>query len=567
MTVRTASLILVLLLAANAAAQDDVRVEARLSSPEITEEETVQLIISISTAGNIDTNDIDIKLPPLPDFEQYEAQTSRQFSQVGNRISSIISIGYVLRPLRRGSIPIGSASVTVAGQTYVTEALNLVVTESRSGELIIVRQNPDRERVYVGEPIVVETQLYFRVRVLNYEVAEQPLVEGFVVEKDDTLQQVPMEEIEFNGQPYYRATLLRNIYFPLSPGTKEIKPLRLQVHYRDSGFSMNTKIARRDTNALRIEVKPLPERGRPEGFEGAVGRFDIDWHLNADSGAVNEPLTLSIALAGNGDIERAPEVKPQFPESFEIINTKTSGESGMSNGRWIGMRNWEIILIPSRAGEFTLGPLSYPYFNPETESYEVAAAEPITLTIAPPAASPRSAAAPEPSAAGGEFDIRYIKTPAGPLTDQGTPFYASPAFWALILVPLLINAVILAAVRLLKGGLGVDRESRRRKALTAAVRRLAGASGAGDPGAEIRAAVLGYFADKLKLEIAGLSINDVRAALVRADLHEHPLLEELTDVLHACDAARYAPEGSRASDSAALAGRAAKALDEMEELL
>ena len=567
MSVRTATLILVLLLAANAAAQQGVRVEARLSSPEITEEDVVQLIISISTAGNIDVDDIDIELPPLPDFEQYEAQTSRQFSQVNNRISSTISFGYALRPLRRGSFQIGSATVTFAGQTYVTEALNLLVTESRSGDLIIVRQSPDRENVYVGEQITVNTELLFKVRVLNYEVVEQPAVEGFVVENDDTLQQVQMEEIEYKGQPYYRAIVRRQIYFPLSPGTKEIKPLRFQIQYRDSGFSLNTKVARRETNALRIEVKPLPEQGRPEGFQGAVGHYNVEWELGSESGAVNEPLNLNITLAGTGDIERAPEVRPAFPESFEIINTKTDGHSGLVNGRWSGTRTWEYIIIPSRAGEFTLEPLSYPHLDPDTGRYEIASTEPIALTIAPPAASPRASAAPEPSAAGGEFDIRFIKTPAGPLADQGAPFYASPAFWALIIAPLLINAVIFSAVRLMRGGGGVDRESRRRRALTAAARKLAAARGSRHAGPEIRAAVLGYFVDKLKLESEGLSINDVRAALVRADLHEHPLLDELADVLNACDAARYAPEGTREADFAALARRAAEALGEMEEML
>jgi hypothetical protein len=546
------------------AQQNEIRVDASLSSDTITEEDILQLIVSITASSSL--SDIDVQLPPLRDFDKIGENTSSQFSQFNLEVRSVLSYIYNLRPKSRGTFTIPPVTVKVAGRTFTTQPLQVTVTPGRSGDEIILRQSIDRDNVYIGQQITLTTELLFRVNVLGYDVIEEPAPEGFVVQRDETLKQVTLEEIEFNGQSYYRAVLGRQFLFPLAPGSKEIKPPSFQVEYRPTGFGMGTKLARRTAEPLSVNVKPLPSLGRPDGFDGAVGDYTLEWSVSDTACRVNEPLTLSVELNGKGDIERAPDAKPSLPAGLELINSRSEQNAAVRDNRWGGRKRWEFILIPNRAGQATLGPLNYPFFDPETGRYNIASTAPIQLTIAPPAQVASSAPSAPSEAETSEWDIRYIKTPSAPLTVQGRPFYQSPLFWVVVLTPLFANALIFAGTKLLRRGRAREPQWRRRKALSSAIKNLSRAGAKSDPAA-VGAALMTYFAEKLDIRDRALSLADVRAALVHRDLHEHPLFVELSGIMEACDSARYAPIPQTSRGIKELAADAARALAALDELL
>lgn len=566
---RKALLIFLLIFAAplSAAPQDEVTVQAALSSESITEEDVVQLVVSIAAPGNI--GEVDVQLPLLRDFDKIGEQSSSQLSQFNLEIRTVLRYTYNLRPKRQGTFTIPPFTVRVGGKSYTTEPLRVTVTPGGSGDEIILRQRTDKNEAFVGEQLLLTTELLFQVNVLSYDIIEEPAPEGFVVERDESLKQVVLEEIEFRGQPYYRAVLGRQILFPLSPGSKRIRPPQFQIEYRGRGFGLQSKLARRTANTLEIEVKPLPEAGKPAGYNGAVGDYRLSWSISDTAGRVNEPLTLSVELTGNGDIARTPDLSPPLPAEFELINSRSEQSARLRDGAWGGRKRWEFIFIPNRAGDITLGPLEYPFFDPATGQYKLAAGEPIQLLIEPPAPASRaeSAAALPAEAESSEWDIRYIKTPSAPLALEGSPFFHSPFFWAAMLIPVLANILIFAGTRLLRRGRGRGGDLRRRKALNIAVKRLARAPGGKSASSEISAALIDYFADKLNLERGGLSMVEVRNTLVRRDLHQHPLVDEISAVFEACDAARYAPGGESRAAWSDLAERAAKALSQLDELI
>ncbi len=566
--IRRALTICLLLLAAAtlfAAQQDEVRVTASLSSETVTEEDVLQLIISIAAPGNI--SEADVRLPVLRDFDNVGTQTSRQFSQYNREVYSVLGYIYNLRPKRQGTFTIPAVTVTFGGNSYTTQPLRVTVTPGQSGDDIILRQWADKTDAFVGEQIVLTTELLYRLVVLNYDRTEDPHLEGFVVESEDTLSQVVVEEIEFRGQPYYRLTLGRQILFPLSPGKKQIKPSQLNIEYRGRGFGLQTKIARRTSNAVEVNVKPLPDAGRPESFSGAVGDYSLTWSISDTAGRVNEPLTLSVELAGSGDITRAPDLVPPLPAQFELINSRSEQRARLREGVWGGRKQWEFIVIPNRAGDVTLGPLQYPFFDPKTGSYKIAGAEPLALAIEPPAPVSESAVTMPAEAESSEWDIRYIKTPSAPLAREGRPFFHSLLFWAAICIPVLANILIFAATTILRGGRTRPGDLRGRKALNTAVKRLARAVKSKSAPSEISAALIGYFAHKLGIQGGSLSMVEIRNKLVRRDLHQHPLVDEIVAVFEACDAARYAPGGNNEAAWSDLAARASNALSQLDELI
>ena len=447
----------------------------------------------------------------------------------------------------------------------------MTVSEGRSGDEIIVLQQADKTSVFVGEQILVTTELLFRLRIISYDIAEQPDQEGFVT-FEVPLKRVPMDEVEYKGKPYYRFILRQQVMFPVSPGTKELKAPRFQITFRESAYGLGTKIADRSANNLRIEVKSFPTEGQPPGFKGASGIYSIRWWMNSTEGRANEPLTLNVQLTGLGDIERAPEVRPPFPEGFDVISARSRHEASLRNNNWGGSKSWEYILIPSRSGEASIGPLQYTFFNPETQSYETAGAEAIELVIeAPLRAEAPPVTAPSVTEST-EWDIRYIKSSGSPLVDQGRSFLREWIFWVLICIPPVANVLLLIGARLFRNR-RTETSMRRRRALARAHRRFQRAEkfagiGKQDRGCEeIKQAILQYFAHKWGKEAGSLSIFDVKAELVRFELHESKQLEELGWILDVCDAPRYSPLKGKESNLTDLIRRAEKALADLDDVL
>ena len=309
-----AVLILLAALAARPAlAQEDtVSVSARVTHERITEEDFVQLVVTVSAQREPDS--VDVRLPALSEFERLGEQTGRRESWVNGVVSLEYSYIYTLHPRRTGRLTIPAIPVEVEGRLFRTEPITVTVTEGSLGNDIVLRLSADRESVYVGQQFAVTTELYFRrVRVTNYDVTETPETEGFVV-VEEPLERAPIAEVEFRGLIYYRLTLRVQVLFPLSAGIKQIGPLGLRLQFREDTFGGRTGIAHRSTNALRIEVKPLPEAGRPPGFAGAVGDYDLRWSISSTQGRAGEPLRLTVELSGDGDIERAPEAALPVPQ-------------------------------------------------------------------------------------------------------------------------------------------------------------------------------------------------------------------------------------------------------------
>ena len=62
-----------------------------------------------------------------------------------------------------------------------------------------------------------------------------------------------------------------------------------------------------------FNVMPLPAAGRPEAFSGAIGEFDLQVSANSRAIEVGEPLTLTMAISGQGNFDRVEA--PAFPDS------------------------------------------------------------------------------------------------------------------------------------------------------------------------------------------------------------------------------------------------------------
>lgn len=539
-------LLLLLIPCGRAVSQDDISIETRVDSRVVSIDDMITFRVIITAKKRIDN--YSVNFPKLKDFDAFGETSTRNFSQFNGRINAAYGMVYTLGAKRKGNLSIPAMTVTVEGKKYRTKAVSVKVIESTLGDDIIIRFAPDKQKAFTGEQIELRTELLFsdNVRVSNYDFAEQPQFEGFIIIDDTSLgRQPPVSRIEYNGKQYYSALLKKQVLFPLSPGKKSLKPFAVRVQYRRTSIGSQLKMSTIQTKKMEIRVASLPA-GAPDNFLGAVGKYELTWSVDRTGGKANEPFTLKVELRGLGDIERVPDMQLNLPDDIEIINSNSTNQAKLMQGFWGGTRNWEYIIIPKKRGSKNLGPLSFTFFNPDEKHYQTVSTPVISLDVAESDIPAATVLATMPQADAKEGDVRFIKTSDSPLITQEFSFISSWWFWSLLALFPFINLLIYISRLLMKLAPGDSKGIKKKNAISTAINELENIGKTAESSRDsalprIQSAIVSYFQDKLELPGNETSFSEIRSQLVRFDLHESPEIDRLNRILDMCQADKFAP--------------------------
>lgn len=454
------------------------------------------------------------------------------------------------------------AFATIVIATMVAASVPAVHAQSPQVEALSVRASVDNERPYLGQQITYSLRIYqnkdadlssLRVRY------NPPGFAGFW-----NSQQTRQEEYdETIGNSEYRVVEVRTVLFASVVGAGDIEPAVLEVSTGAPATS-----GRLESSTIAMQVRPLPAP-QPDGFTGAVGRFDISASVDATYGRLNEPVLLTVRISGEGNIEALPD--PHWPEfvGWRVIKSPVSDESQVVAGRLTGSRTYETVLMPEEARELTIPEIGYPYFDPTLEQYVDLATAPIAVSVADADGSPAvpslpAVARPEKEAA----EARPIKSVPPSLRQGGTELSDSPAYWAAWAIPALMMASAVAWRRRRALQAAARAETLRNRALPEAQAALARAVASGaDPRVAASEAVLSYLDARLDRRVLGLTrealIHRVREAGVSSDLEGR-----VGELLAAGESARYTPSAAGGpGDTGGYAERASGLLAELEETI
>ncbi|MFM8336931.1 MAG: BatD family protein [Opitutaceae bacterium] len=149
-----------------------------------------------------------------------------------------------------------------------------------------------------------------------------------------------------------------------------------------------------------LEVKPLPA-GAPAGFGGAVGQFKLTSKVVPEKAAVGEPVTWTLELTGTGNWPDIAGLPPRsVSQDFKVVQPKarrTPAEGKLFDATLTE----DVVLVPSKPGTYTLGPVTLAYFDPQSGTYRTVTTPKTSLVITAPAA-PQFNVMPAPSAGAGE---------------------------------------------------------------------------------------------------------------------------------------------------------------------
>ena len=524
-----------------------------------------------------------------PSFEGFEVlagpvqSTSTNYQNINGQSSTTHtrSYTYTVRVVQEGKVTVPSASIKIGKDTYTTDPKTVEAVKGqvpdggsssagqRAGDDLRLRVSVSKTRVVVGEPVIVTLKLYVQSSAISgFEDVRFPTFDGFWSQEIDAPQNIQFVRENYDGQIYNAALLRRYMLLPQQTGTLTIEPSELvcllQIQAEQTGprsifddfFSSYQTIRKRvASEPVTINVSALPA-GAPASFTGGVGSFRLSAGFDSDSVAAHEATSLKITLSGTGNINLVDAPKVRLPADFESYDVRkteniTTGASGST-----GTLTFEYPFIPRAPGTFDLEPVEFTYYDIDAGRYRTLSSGPLSLKVGE---GTRTDAAVIPSGVSkrsveslGE-DIRFISTTTN-LRKAGRMMVSSPA---MIIIPTVI-LLAAAAVWVLLARSIVRRSdvagTRNRKAMKVARARLKNASAflrQGLYGAfyeELHKALHGYISDKLMLPVADLTRERIGEEL-RARGKDEAVIQELSDILDACEYARYAPaSGSEAME-------------------
>ena len=180
-----------------------------------------------------------------------------------------------------------------------------------------------------------------------------------------------------------------------------------------------------ESNRPAITVRELPAPA-PAGFGGAVGQFKLVSKIVPEKAAVGEPITWTLELSGSGnwpDLAGLPS--REVSSDFQVVQPKAKRTP--AEGKLFDVTLAEdVVLLPTKAGSYALGPVNFVYFDPKNGGYKTVTAPRTTLTITAPSAPQFNVTPPVAGNSPTEIEAAAAAgKPSGPRTPPTAP--APPA--------------------------------------------------------------------------------------------------------------------------------------------
>ncbi|MBX2827904.1 MAG: BatD family protein [Flavobacteriaceae bacterium] len=492
-------------------------------------------------------------------------------SWINGKRSYSKTYSYTLSPKAKGKFTIGQATINIEGETYKTTPISVEVTaavkKSKDGsnadylasENVHLVAEVSKTNPYLNEAITVTYKLYVSHEVSitsNWREVDTPKYADFWSQSIDSRGNYNIYDGTFRGEDYRYVVLRRTVLYPQKTGKLEIEPLSLDIpidvksNRRDIfGRRLMTRVNRTISAGRRtIDVKPLPEEGKPINFNGAVGDFEFGISSNKTKLDANEALELSVKVTGDGNLKLFDLPKLKLPSTLEVyepalednIKTKVKGMTGSKVEKY--------TVVPQFKGNYPIRPISFSYFNPKAEKYETLTSEEVLIEVenGPLTAenTDNTSAVTKQQVTLDKNQFKYIKLNANLEAIEKAHFFKSRTFWTLLGIPFLLIPLAIVVGRKRKARLADVEGNRLRRANQLAKKYLGEAKkNLGNQEAfyeSLERALHNYLKAKLQIETSDMSKAHISNILLERKV-EMGVVGNFTDLLKSCEFARYTP--------------------------
>jgi tetratricopeptide (TPR) repeat protein len=359
-----------------------------------------------------------LSIAPFNGFEVISRSERTEVAFLGGPTrTSVLEVR--LRALRPGRWQIGPARVIQGSQS--TEAAALVVDVDPAASATATALNPrlraliDRtplpprgkaavalvvsaESVSVGEQVDVLTAAWFP-RDLRLQLRRPPTLQPPVIDGVWSYPQAAPTGIAVTrnfGGSAYDLFVAHQVVFPLVAGTiaipramlKYSTPLALQFFSQEERFALTSP-------PESLVIRPLPTKGRPPDFNGAIGTaLRLERRVTPASAHAGEGVTVELALTGEGNTALWPPPELQWPRNARAYADRVDEQVSTAAGRLGGVKTFRYLVVPDSAGPLALPAVSYTYYDLAAREYRSAGLSASAIPVAPGGESAASAALP-----------------------------------------------------------------------------------------------------------------------------------------------------------------------------
>jgi hypothetical protein len=395
----------------------------------------------------------DPQLPRMDGVTMALVGTSTQATLNNFNLSRSTILTYRARSQRSGTLQIPAFTVQTNKGSVRVPAFTGGSTRSAADANVFSRLEPGSRTVWAGEVfpltyVLDVSRRSFNQLGTNIEWNPAPLV------VEDWSKFEPSEAIT-NGEPRLNVTSRTRAYAKTA-GAITLNAANQLVNLQSGsigfGLFQTPRIEQLSVTSDRpaLVVRPLPSPA-PAGFAGAVGQFKLTSKVVPTSATVGEPVTWTLELTGTGNW---PEIGglPQREVSRDFQVVQPQAKRTPTDGKLFDATlSEDVVLVPTRPGQYTIGPLEFVYFDPGSGTYKTITTPKTTLSIAAAAATPTAnvpgaaPAEPPPVAAGTAGPSRPATPPTVPAPPSAIPRDPLPGT-ASSLIPFSERSVIVLAL-------------------------------------------------------------------------------------------------------------------------
>ena len=491
-------------------------------------------------------------------------------SWINGKASYTQSYIYILEPKNIGEFTIPPASIEYEGEIVKSNSVKITVLKAveipkdPNNPEYIAQQNihlvaeVSNLRPFVGEGIYVVYKLYVseNISVNDWRVTESPQYNGFW-NQDIEVKEINVRKGKYNGEDYRYIVLKRAVLIPQRDGKLKIEPMKMDFSVgiptgRGDFFgNMITKNINYSTSsAIRsLNVKALPEKGKPIDFTGAVGEFEFAVAANKNVLKANDAAQIKVEVSGKGNLKlfeipkitTPAELEVYTPEHKENVSTALSGLRGSISDTY--------TVVPQYKGKYKIPAVSFSYFNPIDEKYKTIKAEAIVVDVIdgkelPSSSNGSVAVTPKQRVTGSDNNFRFIALNSELKPNSKSQFLDSNLFYLLLFLPFLAIpiGIIIGKKRAKRAGDVFGNKIRKadklaRKYLSEAKKQL------GNQEAfyiALERALHNFLKAKLQVETSDISTERISELLNNRNV-DLDTIKQFVDVLNSCNFARYTP--------------------------
>ncbi len=334
--------VLVFCLTALNAGGENIRVYSAVQEGDIYQGEPFQYQIIIDGSDQPGKADVTPLQPWSPQSirGQNISQTSITISngrQSQNVVKRYVMI-YQLTAAKTGVNRLPAVTVEIEGNKYQTNPVEVNILAPQTSDKIHLEMTLSDTKCYVGQPVIMTVNWYIqRDLVQNRSIGNFSFsVPAWLDEEDFIFEEAAEEQVskdqllqvnvnnaalvasqspaDYQGQNCVKV-FFRKILIPKKEGTLQIPAAALSCEIatarssrsRDPFDSMFDNVfSRREYKRFQaasqpaaLEVRPLPEDGKPANFNGLVGRYSIQTSAQPTEVNVGDPITLTIQITGD----------------------------------------------------------------------------------------------------------------------------------------------------------------------------------------------------------------------------------------------------------------------------